>query len=109
MGEPRVGGGLIDEVGRQATLLAELAERVGAAGGFQQVGGDLGVVDEVARYLPSDFASWAITGCPSVASTSSSGRWRGSGDHRLRLVDVGAEPPLLVIAEQRPLRRVWRA
>ena len=34
------------------------------------------------------------------------GPLRRPGDHRLRLVDVGAEPPLLVVAEQRPLRRV---
>ena len=46
-----VGAGLVLDLGREAALLAQLAERVRAAGGLEQVGGDLGVVRQRRRHL----------------------------------------------------------
>ena len=62
VGQQRVGGRPRRRRRRQPALLAQLAERVGAARRLEQVGGDLGVVGEVLRHLPSDLASWAMTG-----------------------------------------------
>ena len=50
--EHGVAGGRILDVGGQAALLAQLAERVAAARRLEQVGGDLGVVGEGRRHRP---------------------------------------------------------
>ena len=49
--EQRVGGGGILDVRRQSALLAQLAERIGPAGRFEQVRPDLGVVCQHLRHL----------------------------------------------------------
>ncbi len=98
----------IGEVGRQAALLAQLTERVGAARGLQQVGGDLGVVDEVARHLPQRLRVVGDHRVTVGRCHQLLGSLRRPGDHRLRPVDVRAEPPLLIVAEQRTLGGVRR-
>ena len=92
-GEQRVGGGLVLEVGAEAALLGQLAERVGAARRLEQVGGDLGVVGEDRRHLPQRLGVVGDHRPAPSAATSSSGPCDAPGEHLGRAVGVDAEAP----------------
>ena len=70
-----VGAGRVVDVGGQAALLADLAEREAAARGLEQVGGRAACRGRGrGGTTPSALASWATTGRSPSAATSSSGR-----------------------------------
>ena len=73
--QQRVGGGLVLDVCAEASLLGQLAERVGAPGGLEQVGRDLGVVGEGCGDLTKRFRIVGGDGTAPSASTTDSGRW----------------------------------
>jgi hypothetical protein len=83
--EHGAGALLVVGVDRHAALLGQLVERVAAAGGVEQVGGDLGVEARLGGTSPSALASWATTG-----------RSPGGGDELGGVVDAAdqrVEPP----------------
>ena len=71
--EHGAGALLVVGLDRQAALLAQLVQRVAAAGGVEQVGGDLGVEDEVGRDVAERLGVVGDDGAVLAAATSSAG------------------------------------
>ena len=101
------GGVLVLGVDGQAAFLGQLVEREAAARGVEQVGGELGVEDEVLR-----------DGAERLGVVGDHGPLAGRGDElgrvvhlagqRLVAAGVGAEPPALRARDQLALGRLGR-
>ena len=82
--EHRARGGRRPRVGGDAALLGELVERVAAAGGVEQVGGDSVSKTRFGGTSPSALASWAMTGRSPARRRRSAGRPRSPASPRRR-------------------------